>query len=171
MDPDLVGAAAARPERDQRDVRRVRDDPAVGRRRPPGRVDPHPPAVLAVRAERRVEGEPAWAGPAPDHRQVDLGHPPLAERAHELPVHVGVERDEDEARGRLVEPVHEVQLAPLERLPVGRRQRRDQPPRRRVAARARRRQREARRLVEDREAVAQVDEARRQAQWRSPPTK
>jgi hypothetical protein len=67
--------------------------------------------------------------------------------------------------------VHQVELAAAERGALVRRQRPDQPARGRIAARARRRQRQPGRLVEDGEAVAEVDEARGAAQCRRPQTK
>jgi len=87
-------------------------------------------------------------------------------------VHLAVEGDRDEPGGRRVEAVDELRRQRFDEGALVFGQGGDEPRDRLFVATARRRQREARRLVEDRETVAQVDQpGLGKAQWRSPQTK
>jgi hypothetical protein len=146
MDPQLMGPAGLGAECHQCHVRRHLERPIGGPRRFSLRVHPHPPPVFTVGSEGKLEAPLARPRVTPDHGQVGLLHPPLAEGPDQVAVSLGPTSQENQPGGADVEPMDEQQLAFGKSLPIAFRQGADEATNRRPWLRCSRREADPRGL-------------------------
>jgi hypothetical protein len=105
---DLVGAPRLRPDLETREARDVLDHaPAAHRGARPRRTDGHLEPVRAVTSDRPLDRSFGTLEAPPDDRLVGLLDLAALEGGRERAVRAIRFRDEDQARGPAVEPVHD----------------------------------------------------------------